>query len=400
MQDNYQVMPPLTAEEYNELKTDIAQRGVMVPIEYDEHGNVLDGHHRLQICAELGIKDFPKVIRAGMTEAEKRTHARKLNMARRQLNRDQIAEITRQQILETPHLSDRQIARELGGLVSNPTVSKYRKELEQSGEVLNFNTSMGVDGKQYPRQVERKPIVVEEPDEEWDEEIEPTDDDVKEALYDLDELMVEHPVLTELVQDRPTLNELIGSYDGKGTFYEHAKSAVEEQPEIHRPHVSNNSGNNEWYTPKKYVDAARNVLGHIDLDPASCAYANKTVQAEHFYSVEDDGLTKEWCGKVWMNPPYNAEGVTKFTEKFVDEYNTGNIKEGIVLVNNATETSWFVNMVSAASAIVFPRGRIRYESPTKESLAPLQGQAFLYFGKNTEKFFECFSDIGWGAVIR
>ena len=398
MQDNYQVMPPLTAEEYNELKSDIAQRGVMVPIEYDEHGNVLDWHHRLQICAELGIKDFPKVIRAGMTEAEKRTHARKLNMARRQLSQEQRRGLIHEQLMETPEKSDRQIANALG--VSNSTVSLQRKHLEESGQLCESHSSIGADGKERPRQVEHKPIVIEEPDEEWDEEIEPTDDDVKAALYDLDELMVEHPVLTELVQDRPTLNELISSYDGKGTFYEHAKSAVEEQPEIHRPHVSNNSGNNEWYTPKKYVDAARNVLGHIDLDPASCDYANKTVQAEHFYSVEDDGLTKEWCGKVWMNPPYNAEGVTKFTEKFVDEYNTGNIKEGIVLVNNATETSWFVNMVRVASAIVFPRGRIRYESATRESLAPLQGQAFLYFGKNTEKFFECFSDIGWGAVIR
>ena len=168
----------------------------------------------------------------------------------------------------------------------------------------------------------------------------------------------------------------------------------------HKPHVSNNSGNNEWYTPKKYVDAARRVLGGIDLDPASCAYANKTVQAERFYSVEDDGLTKEWRGRVWMNPPYNAESVVKFTEKFVNEYEAGHINEGIVLVNNATETSWFVNMVNVAAAIVFPRGRIRYESSTRESLAPLQGQAFLYFGENIDKFFEAFSEIGWGAVIR
>lgn len=357
MQDNYQVMPPLTAEEYSELKSDIAQRGVMVPIEYDEHGNVLDGHHRLQICAELGINDFPKVIRAGMTEAEKRTHARKLNMARRQLNREQIAAITKQQIQETPELSDRQIARDLGGLVSNPTVSKYRKELEESGQVLNFNTSTGADGKQYPRQAARYGLNLPPATTMWEAESQ------ERARAALD------------IPSEPI------------------------EPE-HRPHVSNNSGNNEWYTPKKYVDAARNVLGHIDLDPASCAYANKTVQAERFYSVEDDGLTKEWHGNVWMNPPYNAEGVTKFTEKFVDEYNAGNIKEGIVLVNNATETSWFVNMVSAASAVVFPRGRIRYESATRESLAPLQGQAFLYFGKNIEKFFECFSDIGWGAVIR
>lgn len=160
---DYQVMPPLSSDEYAELKEDIRQRGVMVPIEYDENGNVLDGHHRLQICAELGITDFPKVIRAGLTEEQKRTHARKLNMARRQLNREQIAEITKQQILETPNLSDRQIAKDLGGLVSNPTVSKYRKELEESGQVLNFNTSTGADGKEYPRQVERKPVSVFNP---------------------------------------------------------------------------------------------------------------------------------------------------------------------------------------------------------------------------------------------
>jgi hypothetical protein len=43
----------------------------------------------LKICAELGLTDYPKVIRAGMTDAEKRTHARKLNMARRHLTQEQ-----------------------------------------------------------------------------------------------------------------------------------------------------------------------------------------------------------------------------------------------------------------------------------------------------------------------
>ena len=51
----YQVMPKLSADEYSELKTDIKERGVMVPIEFDELGNTLDGHHRLKICEELGI---------------------------------------------------------------------------------------------------------------------------------------------------------------------------------------------------------------------------------------------------------------------------------------------------------------------------------------------------------
>lgn len=160
MQD-YQVMPPLTAEEYGELKSDIAKRGVMVPIEYDEHGNVLDGHHRLQICAELGIKDFPKVIRAGMTEDEKRTHARKLNMARRQLTTTQRRQIIQDQLQETPEMSDRQIAEGIG--VSNSTVSYQRKRMEERGQLCESHSSIGADGKERPRQVERKPVTIFNP---------------------------------------------------------------------------------------------------------------------------------------------------------------------------------------------------------------------------------------------
>lgn len=393
VETTYQVMPPLTADEYAELKSDIEQRGVMVPVEYDEDGNILDGHHRVQICEELGITDFPKIVRTGFTDAEKRTHARKLNMARRQLNRAQIEAITKQQIQETPELSDRQIARGLGGLVSNPTVSKYRKELEDNGELLKFNSSIGADGKERPRQVERTVYTDDEPDNE----IQYSDDDAKEALYHLDELMEEHPILSELVQPRPSLDELLASHDDNTTFYDHAKSAIGE-PE-HRPHVTANSGNNEWYTPSQYIEIAREVLGEIDLDPASCEFANRTVKANQFYSIEDDGLTKPWHGKVWLNPPYSADLVSKFSEKLVNEYNDGNVTEAIVLVNNATETAWFGTLISEASAVVFPRGRIRYTSPTRDSLTPLQGQAFVYFGEYPQLFMQAFSEVGWGAIV-
>lgn len=155
--NDYQVMPPLSSDEYAELKADIAARGVMVPVEFDEQGNVLDGHHRLKICAELGITDFPKVIRAGMTDEEKRTHARKLNMARRHLNAEQRRELIREQLRETPEKSDRQIARDLG--VHQSTVGTQRKELEECGQVSKLDTSTGADGKQYPR----KPVSVFNP---------------------------------------------------------------------------------------------------------------------------------------------------------------------------------------------------------------------------------------------
>ena len=157
----YQVMPNLSTEEYAELKNDIANRGVMVPIEFEEQGNVLDGHHRLQICEELNITDYPKVIRAGLTEEEKYTHARKLNLARRHLTQEQKRGLIQQQLQATPEKSDRQIARDLG--VHHSTITKQRTMLEDSGQVAKLATSTGADGKEYPRQVERKPVSVFNP---------------------------------------------------------------------------------------------------------------------------------------------------------------------------------------------------------------------------------------------
>jgi len=154
---NYQVMPELTAEEYQSLKDDIAERGVMIPIEYDESGNVLDGYHRSKVCAELGITEYPRVIRLGMTETQKRTHARKLNMARRHLTQEQKRGLIREQLADTPEVSDRQIATGLG--VSNSTVSQARKEMVADNQLCESHTSVGADGKEYPR----KPVSVFNP---------------------------------------------------------------------------------------------------------------------------------------------------------------------------------------------------------------------------------------------
>lgn len=89
----------------------------------------------------------------------------------------------------------------------------------------------------------------------------------------------------------------------------------DELPLLATAHVSHNSGENEWYTPPEYIEAARSLLGRIDLDPASSKAANKCVQAEDFYSLKEDGLKQEWKGRVWMNPPYASDLIGKFTNK-------------------------------------------------------------------------------------
>ena len=113
---------------------------------------------------------------------------------------------------------------------------------------------------------------------------------------------------------------------------------------LRQPHVSFNSGNNEWYTPSAYIEAARTVLGRIDLDPASTASANEVVKAESFFTSADDGLTRHWFGRVWMNPPYEGELIGRFTAKMVHHFDELDIESAIVLVNNATETAWFARL--------------------------------------------------------
>lgn len=213
------------------------------------------------------------------------------------------------------------------------------------------------------------------------------------------------------IGDDPEEDGMIRSVEGAKEWAENAAQYLAGTPPdgvddlgdrlvlIAKPHVANNSGNNEWYTPAEYITAARHVLGEIDLDPASSAVANSKVKASKFYTAEDDGLSKNWIGRVWMNPPYSSNLIGKFTSKLCDHYGAGDVIEAIVLVNNATETAWFQDMAAVATAICFPRTRVRFWKPDGDLGAPLQGQAILYFGVNLKGFIDAFGEIGFVGVV-
>jgi phage N-6-adenine-methyltransferase len=164
-------------------------------------------------------------------------------------------------------------------------------------------------------------------------------------------------------------------------------------------HVSQNSGNNEWYTPKEYIEAARNVMGSIDTDPASSFIANEIVKATQYFTEEQNGLTKEWKGNVWMNPPYAQPLISQFTNAVTDKFISNEIDQAVILVNNATETKWFQKMLSVASSgICFVKRRIKFLNINGEPVgAPLQGQCIIYFGNKINSFYEYF--IQYGSIF-
>ena len=141
-------LPPLTPEEYEQLKADIALRGVIVPILLDAHGNVIDGHHRRQIARELGEHIICPEETLDCSEEEARDLAVVLNTHRRQLSRDQRREAVAQLVKLGPARSNRQIARDAG--VDHQTVAAVRGSLEATGEVPQLDRTVGADGRERP----------------------------------------------------------------------------------------------------------------------------------------------------------------------------------------------------------------------------------------------------------
>jgi predicted transcriptional regulator len=141
----YQLFPPLTEEEYEALKADIAIRGVQVPVVIDETGAILDGFHRVRICEELGIKDYPKLRCMNLSHEQKIEQALNLNLLRRHLTLDQRDEIVTR--LRGEGWSTRRIAEKLN--VSQSTIAR-----SVSGEPNGSPTAIvGKDGKSYPASI-------------------------------------------------------------------------------------------------------------------------------------------------------------------------------------------------------------------------------------------------------
>jgi phage N-6-adenine-methyltransferase len=262
---------------------------------------------------------------------EARDIARTLNADRRQLTEEQRRRVVAE--LRGDGHSVRAIAGALG--VGKSTVDRDVAQLSRAGQLEQPEQVTGLDGKQRPA---RRPTVIP-------------------AMH------TEH---AQVVRRRLANLRVMTASDG-----------------------------NEWYTPSRYIEAAKRVMGGVDLDPASSAQANETVRAARYYAIDDDGLAQPWSGRVWMNPPYGGRAAA-FTARLVEQYDAGNVTAAVLLVSaHTTDTTWFRPLWD--HTLCFTDHRINFTSPLRDTAHSNHGSVFAYLGPDVAAFRREFQ--AFGAVV-
>jgi phage N-6-adenine-methyltransferase len=116
-------------------------------------------------------------------------------------------------------------------------------------------------------------------------------------------------------------------------------------------------GSVEWGTPQDLFDVLNKVHGPFDLDVAA---SEGNAKAPTYFTRENSGLTQDWFGKAWMNPPF-GHGVDVWFDKVVKEFLAGHCERIVVIVPNRSDTKWFHNSIMPYASILYViKGRLNY----------------------------------------
>ena len=133
----------------------------------------------------------------------------------------------------------------------------------------------------------------------------------------------------------------------------------------------------EWYTPKWVIDE----LGPFDLDPCAPPVEVRPFEiAPTCYTKEDDGLSHDWNGIVWMNPPYSKVPLHQFCEKMAKHNN------GIaLLVNRQDNLLWQEVIFPSARSMIFMRHRVKFIHPEGRKSSPFTGSCLVAWGSECDR---------------
>jgi phage N-6-adenine-methyltransferase len=153
------------------------------------------------------------------------------------------------------------------------------------------------------------------------------------------------------------------------------------------------SKKDEYRTPEWLLDGIEENHGDIDTDPS--AGRDTEIGSEMNYSIEEDGLDREWYGTVFCNPPFSRKA--DFLEKALNESNREEVETIFFLTPDGTDVKswWHKYIAKEAKYIWFSYGRICYYSADGEKQKkPTAGTAISVFGETTDEMIDWFDENG------
>ncbi len=358
----------MSPEDEHALEEDIRQHGLLHPLDVTPTNHILDGVHRWQEALHLGLTHVPVQVFTYQEQAEETLHALRANLKRRQLTSSQKAMLA----LEVEKILAEEAKKRQGA--RNDIAQKFGES--QKGEAADKAAKLVGTNGQYI--LDAKKIVTIAPD-------------LKDAVL---KGTVTIPQAKVLATRSPHERSAILTNIMQGT--KRALDLLKEHFPSHSSDYRYSSESSEWYTPQVYLAAVHELMGAIDLDPASNALANRVVNATQYYDKATNGLTKPWTGRVFVNPPYGQESGASnqgvWSERLIAQYTRGITTEAVLLVNAVTERNWFQPLWDYP--ICFTNHRIAFYKEKLAPPAPTHGNAFVYFGKQEQRFVSIFSRFG------
>lgn len=337
------IFPMMQDGEYEELKKDIAQNGLREPIWLHTDGRIIDGRNRYRACLETGTQAHYNQWNG---KGSLLSLVVSLNLHRRHLTSSQRAAISLEVL---------------------PILETEAKERQRQSDGRGQKGSQVFDYLNEGKAAEQAATLF---------------DTNRQYVADAKKLRESEPELFE---------QVIGGM-----------VSIPEAKRIADHQRINQSSNNEWYTPEKYIRAVHAVMNGVDTDPASNELANKTIAARIFYTAETDGFSKPWRGRVFLNPPYgrndedNESNQARWSRRLIEQYKAGVTSEAVLLVNAVPGNRWFAPLWEFP--ICFVDHRIRFYNEDVEAGQPTHSNAFIYLGNNIDTFAAVFSAFGIVAV--
>lgn len=150
----------------------------------------------------------------------------------------------------------------------------------------------------------------------------------------------------------------------------------------------------DWGTPQ-YIYDTLNEKFNFTLDVCAVEWNKKH---DNYFSLEDDGLSKEWDGVCFMNPPY-GRGIKDWIKKAHVESIEGRCTV-VALLPARTDTSyWHDYIIKYNREVIFIRGRLKFENQNNKNNSAPFPSAIVIFKKGVKGFKEFldlpFTDTGF-----